>query len=84
MHLNRRCTGFYYANYLKLSDIDLRMNAPFDESLTGHLPVIREDSPLYNPNAYPTAEQKKEWLERHSRTEDKDDYDGDEDDNLPF
>lgn len=71
-------------NYLKLSDIDLRMNAPFDESLTGHLPVIREDSPLYNPNAYPTAEQKKEWLGRHSRKEDKDDYDGDEDDSLPF
>ena len=75
--------------YLGLTDLDLSINAPLDETYGRHLPSIREDSPLYNPNIYPTAEQieeyKEERLAKKHRKQSGAVFDDDEDDDtLPF
>lgn len=59
---------------------DLGYNTPIDENIASHYPPVREDSPLYNPNAYLTGQQFMDFQDR-----DTDDLDRDEEDtDLPF
>lgn len=55
--------------YLGISEIDLSMDSPLDIKLSRHLPSVREDSPLYNPNAYPSAEQLEELKNKKNKVE---------------
>lgn len=50
--------------YLGLSELDLSIDTPLDETYSRHLPAVREDSPLYHPNVYPSAEQIEEYKEQ--------------------
>lgn len=63
--------------YLGISEIDLSMDAPLDEKLSRHLPAVREDSPLFNPNAYPTATQIEEFENQRKSRNGKIDLDSD-------
>lgn len=69
--------------YFKLSSESLGYNAPIDESISSHYPPVREDSPLYNPNAYMTAQQLEDYEDGNRQSEDNEDMD-EEDDYLPF
>lgn len=75
--------------YLGLSDMDLALDAPLDETLSRHLPAVREDSPLYHPNIYPSSAQIEEYKEQRKRkavrTTSEDSSENSEDDtDLPF
>ena len=75
--------------YLGLSELDLSMDAPLDETYSRHLPAVREDSPLFHPNVYPTSTQIKEYKEQRLAKKNKkgstvDIGLGEDDTDLPF
>ena len=75
--------------YLGLSELDLSMDAQLDETYSRHLPAVREDSPLFHPNIYPSATQIEEYKEQRLAKKNKrgsvvvDDL-GEDDTDLPF
>lgn len=69
--------------YFRLKPERLEYDAPLDESISSHYPPVREDSPLYNPNTYMTAQQLQDYEDGHRHSE-SDDTIGREDDYLPF
>lgn len=69
--------------------MDLTMDAPLDDSLGKYLPAVREDSPLYHPNVYPSAAKREEYKEerlakKQSKTSEGIDDLPFDDDDLPF
>lgn len=75
--------------YLGLSELDLSMDAPLDETYSRHLPAVREDSPLFHPNIYPSATQIEEYKEQRLAKKNKrgsavDIGLGEDDADLPF
>ncbi len=85
-------------DYFGITDLSLDLNTPLDEQYAKHLPAVREDSPLYNPNIYPTVEQveafeakrlenkriKKEVRNGLKTPSEIIKFDDEEDGNLPF
>ena len=69
--------------FFKLSPETLGYDTPIDENISKYYPPVKEDSPLYNPNAYMTAQQLQDYEDGFKQSEDNDDLDG-EDDYLPF
>ena len=69
--------------YFRLEPERLEYDAPLDESISRHYPPVREDSPLYNPNAYMTAQQLQDYEDGLKQYKDNDELDGN-DDYLPF
>ncbi len=51
-------------SYLGISESALTMDTPLHDRLGRRLPEIREDSPLYHPNIYPTVAQREEYEEQ--------------------
>lgn len=43
--------------YFKLEPNNIGYDAPMNENFSKHYPPVKEDSPLYNPNAYFTGQQ---------------------------
>ena len=43
--------------YFRLEPDNLGYDAPMNEDFSKHYPPVKEDSPLYNPNAYFTGQQ---------------------------
>lgn len=74
--------------YLGISDLDLSINAPLNETYGKHLPAVREDSPLYHPNIYPSEEQVEQYKQEKLLKKQKKaikwiSADDEEDDTLP-
>ena len=70
--------------FFHIASGELGYDSPIDESLASHYPPVREDSPLYNPNAYLTGQQLLDYQDKETeQVADDFDIDG-EDDNLPF
>ena len=69
--------------FFKLSPEELGYDTPIDENISKYYPPVKEDSPLYNPNAYMTAQQLQDYEDGFKQPEDNDNLDG-EDDYLPF
>ncbi len=66
--------------YFKLPIEETAYNSPMDEDISRHYPLVREDSPLYNPTAYFTGQQLLDLEGGPDNTE----IDIEEDDTLPF
>ena len=51
-------------SYLGISESDLTMDTPLHDRIGRRLPEIKEDSPLFHPNVYPTVAQREEYEEQ--------------------